>query len=52
MEKDKIEIEKHKKLMIEDIKKLDKNKLFEVKPKNKISIINKLITILGYGKKG
>lgn len=52
MEKDKTEIQNHKSQMIEDIKKIDKNKMFEPKPKNKISIINKIKIILGYGKKG
>jgi hypothetical protein len=37
--------------MIEEIKKIDKNKMFETKPKKKVSIIDKLLKILGYGKK-
>jgi hypothetical protein len=37
--------------MIEDIKKLDKRKMFVEKPKNKVSIIDKILKILGYGKK-
>ena len=37
--------------MIEEIKNLDKEKMFKPKPKNKISIIDKLLKILGYGKK-
>jgi hypothetical protein len=38
--------------MIEEIKKIDKSKMFEEKPKNKVSIIDKMLKILGYGKKG
>jgi hypothetical protein len=37
--------------MIDEIKKLDKTELFKPKPKNKISIIDKILKILGYGKK-
>jgi hypothetical protein len=37
--------------MIEEIKKLDKSKMFVEKPKEKISIFNKILMILGYGKK-
>jgi hypothetical protein len=38
--------------MIEEIKQIDRKKLFEEKPKNKISIMDKILKILGYGKKG
>jgi hypothetical protein len=51
MEKDKTEISSHKSQMIEEIKKLDKTELFKPKPKKKISIIDKILKILGYGKK-
>ena len=51
MEKDQKEILSHKIQMIEEIKKLDKKKMFEEKPKNKVSIIDKVLKILGYGKK-
>ena len=51
MEKDQKEIQNHKKQMIEEIKKFDRKKMFEEKPKNKISIIDKILKILGYGKK-
>ena len=51
MEKDQKEIQSHKIQMIEEIKKLDKKKMFEEKPKNKVSIIDKVLKILGYGKK-
>lgn len=37
--------------MIEEIKKLDKTKLFTPKDKMKISIIDRILSILGYGKK-
>jgi hypothetical protein len=36
--------------MIEEVKKLDRKKMFEKKPKNKISIMDKILKILGYGK--
>ena len=51
MEKDKMETENLKKQMIEEIKKMDRKKMFEEKPKNKVSIIDKILKILGYGKK-
>lgn len=51
MVKDKAEMEIQKKQMIEEIKKLNKEEMFKPKPKNKISIIDKLLKILGYGKK-
>jgi hypothetical protein len=37
--------------MIEEIKNLDKTELFKPKSKKKISIIDKILKILGYGKK-
>lgn len=52
MKKDNKEIQNHKIQMIEEIKKLDKRKMFEEKPKKKVSIIDKILKILGYGKKG
>jgi hypothetical protein len=51
MEKDKMEIESQKNLMINEIKKLDKTEMFKPKPKKRISIIEKILKILGYGKK-
>jgi hypothetical protein len=51
MEKDRKEIDAHKRKMIEEIKMLDKSKMFVEKPKEKISIFNKILMILGYGKK-
>jgi hypothetical protein len=44
-------VEIQKKKMIDEIKNLDKSVLFIQEPKNKISIIDKLLKILGYGKK-
>jgi hypothetical protein len=52
VEKDKMEIQNHKNQMINEIKKMDKTEMFKPKPKNKVSIINKILKILGYGKKG
>jgi hypothetical protein len=37
--------------MINEIKSFDKEEMFKPKPKNKISIIDKILKILGYGKK-
>ncbi len=51
MEKDQKEIESHKTLMIEEIKKLDKNKMFVETDKPKKSIFDKILMILGYVKK-
>lgn len=49
MKKDQKEVERQKMKMIDEIKKINKDELF--KPKNKVSIIDKLLKILGYGKK-
>ncbi len=38
--------------MIEDIKKINKNEMFKEGPKKKQSILVKILSILGYGKKG
>jgi hypothetical protein len=46
-----MEVEIQKKKMINEIKSLDKSKMFQQKPKNKVSIIDKILKILGYGKK-
>jgi hypothetical protein len=37
--------------MINELKSFDKKELFKTKQKNKISIIDKILKILGYGKK-
>ncbi len=52
MEKDKLELTNHKNQLIEEIKSIDKSKMFLPKPKKKISILNRILIILGYGKKG
>lgn len=49
MKKDQKEIERQKMKMIDEIKKINKDDLF--KPKKKVSIIEKILKILGYGKK-
>jgi hypothetical protein len=46
------EIQEHKKKMIKEITSFDKSKMFEPKPKNKTSFFKKILTVLGYGKKG
>ena len=51
MERDKTEISNHKNQMINEIKSFDKEEIFKPKVKNKISIIDKILKILGYGKK-
>lgn len=51
MEKDKVEIENHKNKMIEEIKKINKMEMFKETQIKKISILDKLLLILGYGKK-
>jgi hypothetical protein len=51
MEKDKMEILNHKNRTIDEIKKIDKSEMFKPKPKEKISFLKKIATILGYGKK-
>ena len=51
MEKDQKEIQNHKKKMIDEIKTIDKSTLFKPKEKKKVSIIDKILKILGYGKK-
>jgi len=37
--------------MINELKSFDKKELFKTKQKSKISIIDKILKILGYGKK-
>jgi hypothetical protein len=38
--------------MIEELKQIKKEDLFRPKVKNKISILSKILKIIGYGKKG
>jgi hypothetical protein len=51
MKKDSEEVKSHKKKVIDEIKKIDKKKIFEPIPKKKISILEKILIIFGYGKK-
>jgi hypothetical protein len=46
-----MEILNQKKKMIDEIKSLDKSKMFVEKPKQRISIFSKILIALGYGKK-
>ena len=52
LKKDQKEVEIQKKKMIDEIKKIDKSELFVIKQEKKVSIIDKLLKIFGYGKKG
>ena len=45
-----VELEKLK--TIQEIKSIDKSKMFVVPPKKKVSLLTKILTVLGYGKKG
>ena len=49
--KDRIEIDRHKKALINEIKSLDRNKMFEKLPKEKKSLLKKILIIFGYGSK-
>lgn len=51
MKKDSEDVKSHKKKIIDEIKKIDKKKIFEPIPKKKISILEKILIIFGYGKK-
>jgi hypothetical protein len=48
MEKDKKEVQNHKNQMINEIKGLKKEELFK---KNKVTLMDKIMKIFGYGKK-
>ena len=55
IKKDELEIETHKNRLINQIKKIDRTKMFIPEPetkKKKMSLFNKLLIIFGYGKKG
>ena len=52
MERDQKEIQNHKQKLLKEIKSLDKTKMFEIKPKKKISIWDRILIVFGYGKKG
>ena len=51
MKKDELSVLNYKKQMIEEIKKIDKTTMFQVEPKKKVSILSKILKVLGYGKK-
>ena len=53
MKKDKMELDMNKLKMIEEVKKLDKDKMFipTPPPKQKKSVLTKILNIFGYGKK-
>jgi len=48
IEKDNKEIDIHKEKMINEIKSLDRSKMFEVKPKENKTIFKKILMALGY----
>lgn len=50
-EKDRKQIQNHKRKMIEEIKQIDKSQMFKEPKKKKISIFTKILIIFGYGKK-
>jgi len=52
MEKDNLEIKTTKNQMIDEIKKIDKTKMFTPKEKKKIGLWDRILIIFGYGKKG
>lgn len=49
--KDELEIENYKTKIIQDLKNVDKTKMFVKPEKKKISIFNKILIIFGYGRK-
>lgn len=51
MERDQKEILNQKKILVKEIKTLNKNEMFLIKPKKKISIWDKILIVFGYGKK-
>lgn len=51
MNKDKREVEKYKKRTIDEIKNWNKEEIFKPFEKKKVSILDKILMILGYGKK-
>jgi hypothetical protein len=50
MKKDSNDVNRHKQKAIQEIKQLDKTKMFQPKPKEKVSILKKILMIFGYGK--
>lgn len=51
MEKDQLEIQTYKSKIINSLKGLDKDKLFEERKKKDITLFNKLFKILNNGRK-
>jgi len=51
IQKDNLQTEAHKKKMIEEIKSLDRSKMFIEPPKEKLTLLSKIKIALGYGKK-
>jgi len=51
MKKDQKQLEQMKLKQINDIKKIDKSKMFSKDKKNKITFFDKILIILGYGRK-
>lgn len=51
VEKDNLEIKTTKNQMINEIKKIDKTKMFIPKEKKKIGFWDRILIIFGYGKK-
>jgi hypothetical protein len=52
MKKDQMDILNHKKKLISEIVKIDKSKMFVPPIKEKVSFLDKILKIIGYGKKG
>ena len=52
IQKDNLQTEQHKKKLIEEIKSLDKSKMFIPPTKKRISLFRKILIAFGYGKKG
>lgn len=48
--KDELEIENYKLKIIQDLKNIDKTKMFVKPEKKKISVFNKILMIFGYGR--
>ena len=51
LKRDEVEILNHKDKLINEIKSLDKNKMFKVPEKKKINFFTKILMIFGHGKK-
>lgn len=51
IQKDNLQTELHKQKMIEEIRSLDKSKMFVAPPKKKVTFLKKILIVMGYGKK-